>query len=122
MKKTLAATALCGLLLGGCTAAQNAMFTADVATLTADINTVNAAIANLDAAIQPGCTQLVIVGQSLAAAVGTSKAAGAGIIGVSAALESYCTANPTNISQAVAAVAAANSAGKAAAASAKAGN
>jgi hypothetical protein len=55
-------------------------------------------------------------------AVGTSSAAGAGLSGVDAAIESFCQAHPTNITSAITATAAAITAGKAAQAAAKAGN
>lgn len=113
---------LLALGLGSCTTAQQAMFQADVVQFNNDVTAVNSAIATVSVALAQNCSAIVTTGQALAVLVGTSKAAGAGIVGLDAALQSYCQAAPTNIPQAVQATTAAISAGKAAQASAKAGN
>lgn len=110
------------LALAGCTAAQQAAFQTDVAAFNNDVALIDLSIATVSTALANNCTQLATTGQALAALIGTSTAAGAGLTGVDAAIVSYCQSHPTNITTAVSATAAAISAGKAARAAAKAGN
>jgi hypothetical protein len=108
--------------LAGCTAAQQAAFATNVATFNNDVALIDSTIAAVSTALANNCSQLAATGQALATLVGTSTAAGAGLTGVDAAIVSYCQAHPANITTAVSATASAISAGKAAAAAAKAGN
>jgi len=120
-KLTLAVIAV-ACALAACTPGEQAQFQADIGQFNADVVLVDSSIATVSTALANNCNSLVSVGQALAAAVGKGSAAGAGLTGVDAAIQSYCQAHPTNISSAVSATAAAISAGKAAQAAAKAGN
>jgi hypothetical protein len=120
-KPMLAAFAV-ACVLAGCSPAEQAQFQADVTQFNADVALVDSSIATVSTTLANNCNALVAVGQALAVAVGTSSAAGAGLTGVDAAIQSYCQAHPTNITSAINATAAAISAGKAAQAAAKAGN
>jgi len=115
-------SALAGIALAGCTVAQQAAFQADVAAFNNDVALIDSSITSVSTALANNCTQLAATGQALATLIGTSTAAGAGLTGVDAAIVSYCQSHPTNITTAVSATAAAVSAGKAAQATAKAGN
>lgn len=120
-KLTLAAfAAIC--VLAGCSPAEQAQFQTDVAQFNADVALVDSSIASVSTALANNCNSLIAVGQALTVAIGTSSAAGAGLTGIDAAIETYCQAHPTNITSAITATAAAISAGKAAQAAAKAGN
>jgi hypothetical protein len=120
-KLTLAAiAAACALV--GCTPSEQAQFQADVSQFNADVALVDSSIATVSTSLADNCAALVSTGQALAQLVGASSAAGAGLTGVDAAIQSYCQAHPTNLTSAVSATAAAISAGKAARAAAKAGN
>ena len=120
-KLNLAAFAV-ACALAGCSPAEQGQFQADVSQFNADVALVDSSIATVSTALANNCGSLVVVGQSLAAAIGTSSAAGAGLAGVDAAIQSFCQVHPTNIAGAITATAAAVTAGKAAQAAAKAGN
>ncbi len=122
MCKLMLAAFAAACALAGCTPAEQAQFQAGVAQFNADVALVDSSIATVSTALANNCNSLVAVGQALAVAIGTSSAAGAGLTGVDAAIQSYCQAHPTNIASAVNATAAAVSAGKAAQTAAKAGN
>jgi hypothetical protein len=122
MRKPMLAAFALACALGGCTPAEQAQFQADVAQFNADVALVDSSIATVSTALANNCNSLVAVGQALTAAIGSSNAAGAGLAGVDAAIESYCQAHPANISSAITATAAAIAAGKTAQAAAKAGN
>jgi hypothetical protein len=115
------ACALCG-----CTSMQQAQFQtqfqSDVAAFNNDVALIDSTIAAVSSALANNCAKLAATGQALAALVGTSSAAGAGLNGVDATIVSYCQAHPTDVTSAISATAVAISAGKAARAAAKAGN
>jgi hypothetical protein len=108
--------------LAGCSPAEQAQFQADVGQFSADVALVDSSIATVSTALANNCNSLIVVGEALTTAIGTSGAAGAGLAGVDAAIQSFCQAHPTNIASAITATAAAVTAGKAAQAAAKAGN
>ena len=118
---TLAAIAV-ACVLAGCTPSEQAQFQTDVNQFNADVALVDSSIAAVSTALASNCGSLVTIGQALAGLIGGSSAAGAGLTGVDAAIQSFCQAHPTNIASAVGATAAAISAGKAAQSAAKAGN
>jgi hypothetical protein len=124
-KLSLAAGAL-ACALCGCTSMQEAQFQAQlqsgVAAFNNDVALIDSTIATVSSALANNCAQLAATGQALAALIGTSSAAGAGLSGVDAAIVSYCQAHPTDLTSAISATAAAISAGKAARTAAKAGN
>jgi hypothetical protein len=120
-KLKLAAFAV-ACVLAGCSPAEQAQFQSDVAQFNADVALVDSSIAGVSTALANNCNSLIALGAALATAIGTSSAAGAGLTGVDAAIQSFCQAHPSNIASAVSATAAAIAAGKAAQAAAKAGN
>jgi len=122
MRELMLAAFTLACALAGCTPAEQAQFQADVLQFNADVALVDSSIAGVSTALANNCGSLVTLGRALAQAVGTSSAAGAGLTGVDAAIQSYCQVRPTSIITAVSATAAAISAGKAAQAAAKAGN